>query len=95
MDYKLLAKQIQGYTGGKFNIFGGDSIDHYEKKKNMCLILNIYREVEMFESSDHIPLDFCMRDWTKSEVYKRKMDTRDELLARILDAAAAAHINEG
>ena len=24
----------------------------------------------------------------KSEVYKRKLDTRDELLARILDAAA-------
>ena len=24
----------------------------------------------------------------KSEVYKRKVDTRDELLARILDAAA-------
>jgi hypothetical protein len=25
----------------------------------------------------------------KSEVYKRKLDTRDELLARILDAAAS------
>jgi hypothetical protein len=25
----------------------------------------------------------------KSEVYKRKVDTRDELLARILDAAAS------
>jgi hypothetical protein len=25
--------------------------------------------------------------WIKSEVYKRKVDTRDELLARILDAA--------
>jgi hypothetical protein len=27
-------------------------------------------------------------NWIKIEVYKRKADTRDELLARILDAAA-------
>jgi hypothetical protein len=31
---------------------------------------------------------FFLWSWTKSEVYKRKLDTRDELLARILDAAA-------
>jgi hypothetical protein len=30
----------------------------------------------------------------KSEVYKRKLDTRDELLARILDAAALIKIRE-
>jgi hypothetical protein len=30
---------------------------------------------------------FC-GGWMKSEVCKRKMDTRDQLLARILDAAA-------
>jgi hypothetical protein len=30
----------------------------------------------------------------KSEVYKRKVDTRDELLARILDAAARIKIRE-
>ena len=29
----------------------------------------------------------------KGEVYERKVDTLDELLARILDAAAAARIN--
>jgi hypothetical protein len=34
------------------------------------------------------PLDFCLWGWIKSEVYKRKVDTRDELLARILDADA-------
>jgi hypothetical protein len=33
------------------------------------------------------PLDFCLCGWMKSEVYKRKVDTRDELFARILDAA--------
>ena len=45
-------------------------------------------EIELFESPDLIPLDFCLWGWMKSEVYKRKVDTRDELLARILDAAA-------
>jgi hypothetical protein len=33
-------------------------------------------------------LDLCLWIWTKSEVYKRNVDTREELLARISDAAA-------
>ena len=33
-------------------------------------------------------LDFCLCGWMKREVYRRKVDTRDELLAHILDAAA-------
>jgi hypothetical protein len=47
-------------------------------------------EIEMscFESPDLMPLDFCLWDWMKSEVYKRTVDKRDELLARILDTAA-------
>jgi hypothetical protein len=28
-----VGKKIQRYTGGKFNIFGCDSIGHYEKQK--------------------------------------------------------------
>jgi hypothetical protein len=34
------------------------------------------------------PLDLCLWGWMKSEVYKRKVDTRKELLVRILDATA-------
>ena len=34
------------------------------------------------------PLRFCLWGWMKIEVYKRKVDAGDELLARILDAAA-------
>jgi len=49
-------------------------------------------EVEMFESPDLIPLDFCLRYWTKSDVGTRKVDIRDEFLARILDSAT--HINK-
>ena len=36
-----------------------------------------------------MPLDFCLWVWVESEVYSRRVDTRNELLARILDAAAS------
>jgi hypothetical protein len=41
-------------------------------------------EIEMFESL----LYFCLWGWIKGKVYERNVDTRDELLSRILDAAA-------
>ena len=41
-----LQYHIQGDSGGKVNIFGGDSIGHCERKKmvyvDICLILNGY-----------------------------------------------------
>ena len=45
-------------------------------------------EIELFESPDLITLNFPLWGWMKSEVYKRKVDTGDELLARMLDVAA-------
>jgi hypothetical protein len=46
-------------------------------------------EIELFESPDRTALDFfVLWGWKKSEVYKRKIDARDESLARIFDAAA-------
>jgi hypothetical protein len=33
-------------------------------------------------------LDFCSWGWMKSEVHRRKVDTWDELLDRIMDAIA-------
>jgi hypothetical protein len=49
-------------------------------------------EIELFESvrpsSFCDALGFCLWGWIKREVYKRKVDTQDELFARILDAAA-------
>jgi len=32
--------------------------------------------------------DFCLWGWMKSEVYKEKVNTRDELVARIVNSAA-------
>ena len=34
------------------------------------------------------PLDFCLWGWMKSEVYRKKLDTRDELLVNIMDVIA-------
>jgi hypothetical protein len=51
-------------------------------------------EVQLFEvqwpprSPDLIPLDFCLWGWMKGEVYKEKVNTRDELVARIINNAA-------
>jgi hypothetical protein len=45
-------------------------------------------DIELFQSTDLTPLDFCLWGWVNSELYKRKLDTREELLFRILDAAA-------
>jgi hypothetical protein len=44
--------------------------------------------MELFEFPVLTPLDFCFLFCVKGEVYKRKVDTPGELLARILDAAA-------
>jgi hypothetical protein len=38
-------------------------------------------------SPDVTPLDFCLWGWTKSEVYKEKVNIRDEFVARIMSAA--------
>jgi hypothetical protein len=38
--------------------------------------------------TDLTPLDFCLWGWLKSEVYKEKVNTRDELVARIMNSAA-------
>jgi len=39
-------------------------------------------------SPDLPPLDFCLWGWMKSEVYKEKVNTSDELVASIMNSAA-------
>jgi len=45
-------------------------------------------DMELFDSPHLIPLDFYLWGLTKGEVYKRKLNTWDKLLASILGAAA-------
>jgi len=44
-------------------------------------------EIQLFEVG-RTPLEFCLWGWRKSEVYKEKVNTRDELVARIMNSAA-------
>ena len=39
-------------------------------------------------SPDLTPSDFCLWGWMKSGVYKEKVNTRDELVACIMNSAA-------
>jgi len=57
---------------------------------NTCLILERYRDRAV-----RVPLlQFCLWEWMKREVYMRKVDTGDELLFRILVAAARKKTRE-
>ena len=42
----------------------------------------------MARTDQNTPLDFCLYEWMKSEVYEEKVNTRDELVARIMNSAA-------
>ena len=44
-------------------------------------------EIQLFEFG-LTPLGFCLWGWMKSEVYRKKVNTRDELVARIMNSAA-------
>jgi len=44
-------------------------------------------KIQLFEVGAHRS-DFRLWGWMKSEVYKEKFDTRDELVARIMNSAA-------
>jgi len=44
-------------------------------------------KIELFEAGAYT-CDFCLWGWMKSKVYKEKVNTRDELVARIMNSAA-------
>jgi hypothetical protein len=44
-------------------------------------------KIQLFEFGVYSS-DFCLWGWMKSEVYKEKVNTRDELAARTMNGAA-------
>jgi len=44
-------------------------------------------KIQLFEIGAYRS-DFCLWGWMKSEVYKEKVNTRDELVARIMNSVA-------
>jgi len=51
-------------------------------------------EIELSESPDLTPVDFCGWGWVKAIFTKIKVNTRDKLLAPILDVAASIEKSE-
>jgi len=92
ISYNKTFLNIQGISGRIVNILGGGSMDYSEW-------INSYKHVSKFEwmwrysclklvRTDLTPLDICLWGWIKSEVYKEKVNTRDELVARVMNSAA-------
>jgi len=44
-------------------------------------------KIQLFEFGAYRS-DFCVWGWMKSEVFKEKVNTRDELVARVMNSAA-------
>jgi len=76
---------IQGDSEGKVYNLGGGSIGKFIWT---CVWFWMVADTEVFEFPNLSPLNFCLWGWMKSEVYRGNVDTRDELLAWILDAPA-------
>jgi hypothetical protein len=47
----------------------------------------MFVKIELFEIGEY-RLDFCLWGWMKSEVYKEKVNTRDELVTGVMNSAA-------
>ena len=59
-------------------------MDYSEKISSYKRVSNFQR---VFEFGTYRS-DFCLWGWMKSEVYKEKVNTRDESVARIMNSAA-------
>jgi len=51
-------------------------------------------KIQLFEVAAY-RLDFCLWGWMKSEFYKEKVNTRDELDARIMNSAVHVLFSRG
>jgi len=57
------------------------------KSIQTCVQFSVGVEIQLFEVGRYRS-DFCLWGWMKSEVYKEKVNARDELVARIVNSAA-------
>ena len=72
------------------SIFGKVTVSVVLSKKTsygQCLVVNGYREGAVWIYRPNFVISFFLWGWMKTGVCRRKVDTADELLARILDAA--------
>jgi hypothetical protein len=78
----------------KVNILGNNSICHYKENVLVWTRVKFWMHIEIVPLK---PLHFILWSWMKSEIDKRKVDARDELLAgnflRLLHAWRKEKIN--
>jgi hypothetical protein len=79
---------MQAVSGTKVKSLGSDNFGHCEKKghMDMCLIVSGHRGRAVWIYGSNF-VRFLFGGWKKGQVTKIKVDTPDELPARILDAA--------
>jgi phosphomevalonate kinase len=53
----------------------------------MCVHFSVGVKIQLFEVCAYRS-SFCLWGWMKSEVYKENVNTRDELVSRIMNSAA-------
>ena len=96
---------MQNVPGGNFNILGGHNIGHSKQNNvhvhvsysERFPIYNYFTIPEFGFGAQYCPslppycapLDFCLWGWMKGEVYRTKVETRDELLDLIMDVIAS------
>ena len=52
-----------------------------------CVLFSVVVKIQLFEVGAYRS-DFFLWEWTKSEFYRDKVNTRDELVARTMNSAA-------
>jgi hypothetical protein len=78
---------MQGVSGGTVNILGSGSILFQVNKFIQTGVqFSISVKIQLFEVGAYRS-DFCLWGWMKSEVYKEEVNTREELVARIMNSA--------
>ena len=80
---------IHGVSGGIVNILGGGSMDYSEQISfvQTCVQFSMGVKIQLFEVGAYRS-DFYLWGWMKSGDCKEKVNTRDELVARIMNSAA-------
>ena len=93
---KYFLQLIQDDSRGKDSILGGGSIGRSDLKKSSYEYMSNSNWLRKTAVRNFRPksVRICFWGWMKSEVYTRKMERQDELLARILDAAVCIQRRE-
>jgi hypothetical protein len=84
-DFVVLTQRYSGQCRAgptHFNPQEGHNLQAIARRPHLYIYIYIYIEVSAYRSN------FCLWGWMKSEVYKEKVNTREELVTRIMNNTA-------